>query len=112
MGLLTHQDRLRKILEMVESGSLSSIRDLATEFKLSASHIQHLFKAHTGVGLGRQMAEQRLNRASLLLLQSDMSIKEIAYAVGYKHPSSFVRAFARRFGQAPSDYRQQMLRER
>jgi AraC-like DNA-binding protein len=38
-----------------------------------------------------------------------MSIKEIGYAVGYKHAPSFVRAFERVFEQAPSQYRQEML---
>ena len=112
MSRVPHQDRIRKILEEVEGGSHCSIHDLAEEFQLSASHIQHLFKAHTGSRLGRRMAEQRLHRASQLLIESDMSIKEIAYIVGYKHPSSFVRAFERHFEQAPGDYRQEMLTER
>lgn len=105
-------ERLRKMLEIIESGSLCTIGDLALEFHLSASHLQHLFKAHTGSRLGRRLAEQRLHRAALLLLQSNMSVKEVAYAVGYKHPPSFVRAFERFFQRAPGHYRQEMLSER
>lgn len=104
--------RLRKILDIIESGSLCTIGDLALEFHLSASHLQHLFKAQTGARLGRRLVEQRLHRAALLLLQSNMSVKEVAYAVGYKHPPSFVRAFERFFEQAPGHYRQEMLTER
>ncbi|HXN74322.1 MAG TPA: helix-turn-helix transcriptional regulator [Candidatus Acidoferrales bacterium] len=105
-------ERLRRILEIIESGSLCTIGDLAVEFNLSASHLQHLFKAQTGCRLGRRLVEQRLHRAALLLLQSNMSVKEVAYAVGYKHPPSFVRAFERFFEQAPGHYRQEMLTER
>jgi AraC-like DNA-binding protein len=105
-------ERLRKILEIIESGSLCTIGDLALEFNLSASHLQHLFKAQTGSRLGRRLVEQRLHRAALLLLQSNMSVKEVAFAVGYKHPPSFVRAFERFFEQAPGHYRQEMLTER
>jgi AraC-like DNA-binding protein len=105
-------ERLRKILEIIESGSLCTIGDLALEFRLSASHLQHLFKAQTGSRLGRRLVEQRLHRAALLLLQSNMSVKEVAYAVGYKHPPSFVRAFERFFERAPGHYRQEMLTER
>ena len=90
-------ERLRRILEIIESGSLCTIGDLAVEFNLSASHLQHLFKAQTGCRLGRRLVEQRLHRAALLLLQSNMSVKEVAYAVGYKHPPSFVRAFERSY---------------
>jgi 2-isopropylmalate synthase len=104
--------RLRKILEIVESGSLCSIGDLALEFRLSASYLQHMFKAQTGSRLGRRLVEQRLHRAARLLLQGNMSVKEVAYAVGYKHPPSFVRAFERFFDRAPGHYRREMLIER
>jgi AraC-like DNA-binding protein len=102
----------RKILEIVHTGSVYSINGLAVELNLSPSHLQHLFKAETGSRLGHWLVEQRLNKAALLLLQSDMSVKEIAYAVGYKHPPSFVRTFERFFEQAPGRYRQEMLIER
>jgi AraC-like DNA-binding protein len=109
----TAQDnRLRKMLDLIESGCLCTIGDLALEFHLSASHLQHLFKAQTGARLGRRLVEQRLHRAALLLLHSNMSVKEVAYAVGYKHPPSFVRAFERYFEQAPGHYRQEMLTDR
>jgi AraC-like DNA-binding protein len=109
----TAQDEhFRKILEIVETGSVHSIGAIAVELNLSASHLQHLFKAQTGSRLGRWLVEQRLRRAALLLLQSNMSVKEISYAVGYKHPPSFVRAFERTFEQAPGQYRQEMLTER
>ena len=106
------EQRFQKILEKVESGSLRNISDLAVQFKLSPSHLQHLFKAQTGSGLGHRLTEQKLQRAAFLLLHSEMSVKEIGYAVGYKHPSSFVRAFERAFQDAPGDYRQKMLTDR
>ena len=99
--------RLREIVQIVESGSSCTIHDLALEFNLSPSHLQHLFKQQTGVGLGHWLTEQRLERAAHLLVHSTMSVKEIGYAVGYKHPSSFIRAFERRFTRAPRYYRQQ-----
>lgn len=105
-------ERLQKILQVAESGSPCTIRDLALEFDLSPSHLQHLFKEGTGAGLGRWLAELRLQRAAHLLAESNVSVKEVAYAVGYKHPSSFVRAFERFFQQAPGQFQQQMLTKR
>ncbi len=102
--------RLRRIVQMVESGSSCTIHDLAAEFNLSPSHLQHLFKQQTGVGLGHWLTGQRLERAAHLLAHSNMSVKEIGYAVGYEHPSSFIRAFERRFTQAPRYYRQERSR--
>ena len=51
------------------------------------------------------LCERRLTMAANLLTTTDMEIKEVAYTVGYGHHSSFVRAFQRRFRQAPKRFR-------
>ena len=99
-------ERIRDILQKIESEPCK-IHDLALEFNLSHSHLQHLFKEQTGVSLGHLLTEQRLHRAAYLLTHTNLRIKEIADVVGYEHPSSFIRAFARHFTQAPRLYRQQ-----
>jgi AraC-like DNA-binding protein len=101
------EERVRKILQMVESGTTYTIRDLALEFHLSSSYLQRLFKHQTGVSMGNWLNEQRLQRAAHLLANSYMSVKEIAHTIGYEHASSFIRAFERRFTQAPARYRKQ-----
>jgi AraC-like DNA-binding protein len=98
--------RVQKIVEMVESRTFT-IRDLAIEFNLSPSYLQRLFKHQTGVSMGEWLNEQRLRRAAHLLSNSYMSVKEIAHTIGYGHTSSFIRAFERRFTQAPARYRKQ-----
>lgn len=100
--------RMQKIRQMVESGATFSIRDLAIEINLSPSYLQRLFKHQTGVSMGEWLSEQRLQRAAHLLANSYMSVKEIAHTIGYQHPSSFIRAFERRFTQAPAHYRKQI----
>ena len=102
-----HVERVRKVLQIIESTSPRSIRDLAVEFKLSHSRLEHWFKEQTGVCLGHLLTEQRLRRAADLLEHSYMSVKEVACAVGYQHASSFVRAFEHCFAQSPGCYRRQ-----
>lgn len=104
---LVREERVRRILRAIESKPRCSMDDLAVEFKLSLSHLQHLFKKQTGMGLGHLLSEQRLWRAAQLLAYSNLSVKEIADTVGYEHASSFIRAFERRFTQAPRLYRQE-----
>lgn len=101
------ETRIGKILKLIESEPARSIHDLAALLNLSRSHLQHLFKQQTGVQLGHLLLEQRLLKAAYLLENSTMSVKEIAYTVGYEHTSSFIRAFERRFAIAPRSYRQQ-----
>jgi len=99
--------RLRQVVEMIESEPSCSIRDLALRVSLSPTHLQRLFKHWTGEQLGSLVVERRLQKAARLLTLSNLSIKEIAHAVGYRHHSSFVRAFQRRFALAPKNYRSQ-----
>jgi transcriptional regulator GlxA family with amidase domain len=99
--------RVLKVLEMVEACTTFAIRDLAAELRLSPAYLQRLFKNETGVCMGEWLSEQRLRRAAYLLSSSYLSIKEITHAIGYEHTSSFIRAFERRFLQAPARYRKQ-----
>jgi transcriptional regulator GlxA family with amidase domain len=97
--------RVSNILEIIKSGRPCKVCDLACEFNLSKSHLQHLFKQETGLCLGRLLIEQKLQIAAHLLKSSRMRIKQIACAVGYGHTSSFTRAFERRFAEPPQLYR-------
>ena len=106
MEAQVQERRVLKILQMIQSQPLRRIEDLAREFNLSHSRLEHLFKQETGVSLGQLLTEQRLSRAAYLLLHTNMRVKEIAHTVGYEHTSSFVRAFERHFMQAPRLYRQ------
>src|SRR5215831_18167969 len=99
------QKRVSELLEAIASGRPCSLERLASEFNLSKSRLQHLFKQQTGLRLGHTIIEKRLDRAAQLLKSTNLRIKEIAGAAGYEHASSFVRAFARRFMRAPQAYR-------
>ena len=96
---------MRRVLERIEAGPPQSVWQLAQAVRLSPAHLQRLFKKETGVHIRDLLAESRLRNAAQLLSTTDMEVKEIAYHVGYQHHSSFVRAFQRRFGQAPKQYR-------
>ena len=97
--------RLRKLLHWMESNPRGNIRDWALAFNLSNSHLQRLFKRATGMGFKRALTEKRLLRAASLLSETNLSVKEVAHAVGYEHTSSFTRAFERHFEEGPRRYR-------
>src|ERR1700729_3373715 len=103
--------RVLKTLEIVEAGVTFAIPLLGAESRLSPAYLQRLFKNETGICMGEWLSEQRLQRAAYLLSNSYLSIKEITHAIGYEHTSSFIRAFERRFLQAPARYRKQNKRK-
>lgn len=98
---------MQKVLHIAESGTAHTIRDLALELNLSPAYLQRLFKEEMGLCMGEWLCERRLQKAAQLLSDSYMSVKEIAYSVGYEHSSSFIRAFERRFSRSPTLFRRQ-----
>jgi AraC family transcriptional activator of pyochelin receptor len=55
--------------------------------------------------IAEALAERRLGQASRMLLTTDLPVSSIGYENGYLNNASFARAFGRRFGVSPSDYR-------
>jgi AraC family transcriptional activator of pyochelin receptor len=51
------------------------------------------------------ISDRRLAEASRALLTTDLPVSSIGYASGYLNNASFSRAFGRRFGVSPSEYR-------
>jgi AraC-like DNA-binding protein len=99
--------RIGKVLEAIESNPSASIQELSRLVNLSSSRLSHLFKAAVGLNLNTFLSNRRLERAADLLQSTEMQIKEITYCAGYSQAPSFVRAFERRFGSSPTNYRRQ-----
>jgi len=95
-----------RLLKTLESGTAYKITDLASQLRMSTSHLQRLFKRETGVRIGEWLITMRLQKAAYLLANSYLSVKEIARAAGYEHMSSFIRAFERVYVVSPTRYRE------
>jgi len=55
--------------------------------------------------IAEAIAERRLSQASVMLRTTDLPVSSIGYENGYLNNASFARAFGRRFGLSPSDFR-------
>jgi AraC-like DNA-binding protein len=102
---LPTDDRIRRVLQAIESNPEHSIQELSDMVNLSSSRLSHLFKTATGFSLQTFLTNCRLQLALDLLHSTEMPIKEISYRAGYRHAPSFVRAFRNKFGASPSGYR-------
>ncbi|WP_317928446.1 helix-turn-helix transcriptional regulator [Halioxenophilus sp. WMMB6] len=72
--------------------------------QLSVRHLTRSYRISTGHAIGDQIAQVRQQHA-LTLLHSDMSIKAIAYTLGFKSSASFCHAFRKATGETPGHYR-------
>jgi transcriptional regulator GlxA family with amidase domain len=101
----TDEPRLSKLIRLAESQPRYGVKDLAAAINLSPSRLEGLFKRLTGQQIGQYLLTLRLGKAARLLESTEMRVKEITFAVGYEHPSSFVRAFRKTYATSPGDYR-------
>jgi AraC-like DNA-binding protein len=96
--------KARKFIEEHSADELS-LSKLAKAVNISANHLSERFKQVTGVKFVDYVAQIRFEKARHLLLNSNLRISEIAFAVGFQSLSQFNRVFKGRAGKSPTEYR-------
>ena len=82
-----------------------ALSDMASVLNLSQYHFCHLFKQSTGLAPHQYLTQCRIDRAKQLLQSTQLTITEIAFAVGLNNHSSFTRLFRRYAGTTPKAFR-------
>ena len=85
---------------------------LAEVAGLSTAHFCTAFTQTEGVSPHRYVVQYRVRQTQQLLTSTEMSVAEIADAVGFSNPSHCVRYFREIVGVTPSDYRRRCLQGR
>ena len=96
--------RIAEVLRIINTelaGDLS-ITSLARRIYISPSHLSHLFKLRTGTSLVSHVRRQRIEKATHLLINSTLSIKEIAATLHFSDSHHFSWLFAKQVGYPPS----------
>jgi transcriptional regulator GlxA family with amidase domain len=83
-----------------------SVEALAARASLSPRHFSRRFTTVFGCAPARYVEDLRMSEARRMLSQDGVSIQRVAAAVGFASTDVFRRAFERRFGVSPSDYRE------
>jgi LacI family transcriptional regulator len=106
--LLAFSDPLVKKTLTLISEKTEQIRDVADVVKLLGiprRTLEYRVNKSTGQSLGNLLTRARIRKASNLLTETDLSIKEIAYLVGLSEPRMLSLIFKRETGETPSEYR-------
>ena len=94
----------RQIVDRQWSEKLT-IDQLARRCGLNRSKLTRGFRDVYRSSISEALAERRLAEARRQLLGTDLPVGVIGYRSGYLNNASFTRAFGRRFGVSPSDFR-------
>lgn len=82
-----------------------AIEEIAEHVSMSASYFTKVFKEMTGFSPYEYLLRLRLERAKELLLQTELSIGEVAYCSGFHSDSNFIYFFKKETGISPLKFR-------
>ena len=87
---------MQKSLEEPESPSV-----LASQVGVSTRQLERLFRRYLNKSPKRYYMELRLQKARNLLLQTDMTVINVALACGFSSPSHFSKCYRNHFSNTP-----------
>lgn len=87
---------------------LKTAQDYAKSLSVHVNHLNRAVKETTGKSTTAHIAERVVTEAKALLQHTDLTIAEIAYALGFEYPTYFNNYFKRITGSVPSALRAQI----
>lgn len=104
-GLSPLQDRRVKDMMLADLRAEPTLAELAASCGLSNRHFIRAFKATSGEPPHRWLLRRKIERAQELLVQSGITISDIAALCGFADQSHFTRMFKRTSGWSPALWR-------
>lgn len=100
---------IKKTLDYLDNHYTESfnLTDIAVQFHISTAYLSKLIKKETGDNFSTYLTKIRMQKAAMLLLNTEMKVFEIASSVGYDDPNYFTNVFRMLHKCSPSDYRKQ-----
>jgi AraC family transcriptional regulator len=105
--MIRAHDLLKNVLIDIEEGIRNGINTdiIAKKHTLSESHLQKLFRLAFNQSLGFYIRLCKLAASIDDLINTDLSIIDIALAYNFEYEQSYIRAFKREFGITPGKLR-------
>ena len=97
----------KEIVENIGNSNLS-LSLLADKMSLSVGYLSSLFKRLFGATFQEYVFSQRMERAKILLLSTDMKNYEIAETIGFEDANYFSASFKKKFGMSPNQYKEKV----
>lgn len=113
VGAVAHQSPDQIILQAAmrligqQLESVPGLADLARQVGTHDKKLSAIFRQHLGMTVFTFIREERLRKSQQLLVDSHLSIQDIASLVGFRSAANFATAFREKTGMTPSAFRSQ-----
>ncbi|WP_461081891.1 helix-turn-helix domain-containing protein [Spirosoma flavus] len=91
--------------DLIEKG-LPTVQSIADALNVSPNYLSGLLKVLTGQSTQQHIHEKLIEKAKEKLSTTDLSVSEIAYALGFEHSQSFSKLFKSKTALSPLEFRQ------
>ena len=98
---------LELLNRLVQSNELltCNVNDLCRRLGYSRVQLNTMFKRHFGTTPHKYLTDYKFNYAGKLLLNTNKTVTEISYAIGYSNPMQFYATFKKLYNVTPDKYR-------
>lgn len=105
-------DRLSKITNYIQVNYREdlTLEGVAHIFGFSPAYLSKMFQKYAGINYKTYVSDLRTKAGYRLLMNTDMPVGEIAMECGFPDSRSFAKAFRRRFGVPPAEYRKSRMK--
>ncbi|MBU0994169.1 MAG: AraC family transcriptional regulator [Proteobacteria bacterium] len=101
------EHKLKSVVSYIEENYTTDIsrEELSARFGINADNLGRFFKMKTNMRIREYTNEMRVRAAKKLLLNTDSKVIDIAFETGFTSLSTFNRAFVKKSGMTPSQFR-------
>lgn len=82
-----------------------SLEDVAERFYLNHTYLSEMFREKFGMNFVQYKNEVRIEQAKMMLIDTELSVSQIAAQCGFDNTSYFAMVFKQLTGQSPTQYR-------
>jgi AraC family transcriptional activator of pobA len=102
------EDLLNKYFnsDAITKEGLPTVQRIAAALNVSPNYLSDLLKVLTGQSTQQHIHDKLIDKAKEKLSNTDLSVSEIAYELGFEHPQSFSKLFKIKTNLSPSEFRQ------
>ena len=86
------------------------VNDVVNAVATNRRTLERNFSEFTGRTISQEISRMRIERAKRLMMESDLSLKELSAELGYRNSDHFYKSFLRAEGQNPSSFRKARIK--
>lgn len=104
-----YKELIKSIIDNELSNSEFSLKSLSDELGYSSGYLSGLFKKNFGITFKEYLIRQRIEKAKILLLSTELKHYEIAELVGISDVNYFSARFKKEVGESPKNYKERVM---